>query len=401
MQKIRRLLLLPAALLAVCLFASGAAAAERETLCGVSCALSAADFGDEGLRGVFFTGVPSAEAGALRCGGRTVLPGDALCADALATLEFVPCCNERTETEVSYLPVTENGIGESQTLRFKIGSGKDEPPTAQDSSLETYKNIPNSGVLEATDPEGKPLQFTVASAPRRGTVELNPDGSYTYTPAKNKVGEDSFTFTATDPAGNVSKEATVNIKILKPADKLRFGDMEDDPDQFAALWLHSNGAYSGESVAGMTCFCPEKPVTRGEFLVMASKLTGLPPDDSGMASGFADEAETAAWMRPYIVSALRAGVISGTSTADGLVFRPAANLTGAEAAVILKNILRLPEVKDASAFPDDSTVPVWAEGAVSALSDAGVAIDCAASAEPVTRREAARLLYAACHISEE
>ena len=395
--KLRRCARLATTLAALGLLATAAAAAEREALCSADYRFSGADFcdADTQLTGIFVTETPPASIGSLRCGGRIVLPGDALCADALATLQFTPVCKEASEAVIGYLPVTDAGVGAAQTLKLRIASGKDEAPAAKDGTLETYKNIPNSGDLDASDPEGKALQYTLSSAPKRGTVELNPDGTYTYTPAKNKVGKDSFTFTATDPAGNVSNEATIQIEILKPADKLRYGDMSGDPDQFEALWLHGQGIFSGELIAGVPCFCPDKPVTRGEFLAMAAKLTGMEPDDAEMASGFADEAETPSWMRPYIVSALRSGVISGASSEHGLVFRPAANLTGAEAAVILRNILRLPDVKDAAAFPDESTVPAWAETAVSALSSAGVELDFSSCDAPVTRREAAKLLYSA------
>jgi len=390
--------LLVLAVVGACLTTAGAA--ERETVCRADCRFSSADFcdADTQLTGVFFTEVP--EEGTLRCGSRTIRPGDALCAGRLSSLQFVPSEECGREAEIRYLPVTGEGVGAVQTLKLKLPSGKDEAPTADDGTLETYKNIPNSGTLQAADPEGEALQYTLSSAPKRGTVELAADGTFTYTPAKNKVGKDSFTFTATDPAGNVSNEATVRIEILKPTDKLRYSDMSGDPDQFHAIWLHDRGVYSGEEVAGVRCFCPDKAVTRGEFLVMAAQLTGLEPDKTEMVSGFADEAETPEWMRPYIVSALRSGVITGSGSARGLVFRPAANLTGAEAAVMLQNILRLPEVQDAAAFPEDSTVPAWAEGAVSALSGAGVSMDCASCSEPVTRREAARLLYEACRLQE-
>ncbi|MFR8332989.1 MAG: Ig-like domain-containing protein [Oscillospiraceae bacterium] len=47
---------------------------------------------------------------------------------------------------------------------------------------------------------------------------MGEDGAFTHTPKKNKVGKDSFSFTATDEAGAVSNEATVTIEILKPLD---------------------------------------------------------------------------------------------------------------------------------------------------------------------------------------
>lgn len=390
-------LLATTVMLIVSLCTASTLAADRETLYNASYSFSAADFSDVDtqLTGIFITEVPSATIGTLCYGNRVIQAGDALPASALDALTLDPTCKSDREAVMGYLPVTSSGIGAPQTLTVSILSGKNDAPVAKDGKLETYKNIANTGTLEVTDAEGDKLQFDLTSAPKRGTVELNSDGTYTYTPNKNKVGKDSFNFTVTDAAGNVSNEATIKIEILKPVDKLTYSDMTGDPDHFAALWLHNKDIFSGESVADTTCFNPNKTVSRGEFLVMISSMIGLKPDDAEMTSGFSDESSTPQWMRPYIVSALRAGMISGVNSDDGLVFRPDANLTNAEAAVMLQNILQLPETKEASGFPEDSTVPAWAETAVDALSGAGIPVDYQNCTDSVTRREAARMLYAA------
>ena len=388
--------------LVMCLFATGTMAADREVRYQDNYCFTASDFcdADAQLTGIFVTEVPSATIGRIQYGNRVILPGDALPAEALSSLTLSPTCQADREAELCYLPITDSGVGAVQTLKVSILSGKNEAPVAKDASIETYKNVPNSGALEVSDPDGDKLQFDLTSAPKRGTVELSADGTFTYTPNKNKVGKDSFTYTVTDAAGNLSNEATVQIEILKPVDKLTYADMSGDPDQFTALWLRSNDMFAGETIAGVTCFCPDKSVTRGEFLVMMAKMTGLEPDDAEMTSGFADESATPQWMRPYIVSALRAGIISGVSSDDGLVFRPTASLTNAEAAVMLQNVLQLPETKEASAFSDDSAGPTWAETAVGALSNAGIPVDYENCLDTVTRRDAAKLLYAANQLRE-
>ena len=50
---------------------------------------------------------------------------------------------------------------------------------------------------------------------------LGEDGAFTYTPKKNKVGTDSFSFTVTMSRA-VSNEATVTIEILKPLDNTTY-----------------------------------------------------------------------------------------------------------------------------------------------------------------------------------
>jgi len=389
-------LLTATVLLVLCLFATGAAAADRETLCSSVYCFSQEDFAAAGdpLTGIFITDVPAAAVGRICYGSRVLCAGDALPVSALGALTLSPTGQEDSEAELGYLPVTASGVGEPQKLTVKISSGKNEAPTAKDGTLETYKNVANAGKLEAADPEQEKLRYDLTGAPKRGTVEIADDGTFTYTPAKNKVGKDSFTFTATDPAGNVSNAATICIEILKPESKQTYADMRGDTDQFTALWLKNTGLFAGENIAGTSCFCPDKVVTRGEFLVMVSRLTGLEPDDAKMTSGFADEAATPAWMRPYIVSALRAGVISGVSSDHGLVFRPDTAVTRAEAAVMLRNLLKLPSSEQAASFPDDAAVPAWAESAVSSLSNAGIPLDSTECMQSVTRRDAARMLYA-------
>lgn len=385
-----------------CILTTGAAAADRETLYNTQYCFSESDFvsNDAALTGIFVTDVPSATVGKVCYGTRVIRPGDVLPLETLGSLSLSPVCQSDREATLCYLPITENGLGQAQTVTIGITSGKNNPPIATGQTLQTYKNIANTGVLGVTDAENDQLTYSLTTAPKRGTVEIADDGTFTYTPNKNKVGKDSFAFTATDAAGNTSNEATVQIEILKPIDKLTYGDMHDDPNQFTALWMRSEGLFTGETIGGVTCFGPEKAVSRGEFLVMVSQLTGLKPDDAEQTSGFADEASTPHWMQPYIVSALRAGVISGLSSDEGLVFRPSADLTTAEASVILQNALKLPAAKKAAAFPADAAVPTWAESAVSALSEAGVPVDYAGCLDAITRRDAANLLYAVSQLND-
>ena len=55
------------------------------------------------------------------------------------------------------------------------------------------------GVLgNDTDPERNPLTAVVGTEPAHGTVALNPNGSFTYSPALNFAGTDIFSYTARD-----------------------------------------------------------------------------------------------------------------------------------------------------------------------------------------------------------
>lgn len=360
----------------------------------VSC-LSAEAFGEgsSALTGIFVSGVPASGVCEIRYGERRICAGDVLPASALAELTVAPSGTGACEGALYYRPIYSNGVGIAQELRFSLLSGKNKPPVAQDGSLETYKNISNTGTLCASDPDGDTMQFTLVREPKRGTVELHTDGTFTYTPLENKVGKDSFVYTATDAAGNVSNEACVKIKIVKPTDKAVYSDLPDAA-QYTAVWLREQGVYSGQLVDGHLCFAPDEAVSRGEFLVMCMGLLDMEPDEAMLTSGFADEPDTPAWMRPYIVAALRSGAISGASSEEGVVFRPADALTHAEAAVMVRGLFALPQPESTAVFSDasDSAVPVWAQDAVRALETAGLTLDMTEPEAPLTRLEAASVL---------
>jgi hypothetical protein len=62
---------------------------------------------------------------------------------------------------------------------------------------------------------GDPLRYDVAAQPAHGSVAVSGDTA-TYTPAPGFVGDDRFTYTATDVRGLVSSPATVTVKVLRP-----------------------------------------------------------------------------------------------------------------------------------------------------------------------------------------
>src|SRR4029079_352245 len=69
------------------------------------------------------------------------------------------------------------------------------------------------GVLaNDVDLDGDTLSAALLTGPAHGTVTLNADGSFTYRPAVNYNGADSFTYRATDPTGAWTS-ATVSLTV--------------------------------------------------------------------------------------------------------------------------------------------------------------------------------------------
>ena len=316
-------------------------------------------------------------------GSRVLQAGDILTAEQMGRMTYRSAATDTgCDAALEYLPIFADRVESVAVMSIAVIGKTDQAPVAEDSALETYRNLPNEGQLKVKDPEGQPLTYTVTRIPKRGDVVIREDGSFIYTPRKNKVGIDSFTYTATDPSGNVSREATVTVTVIKPSDAAQYPDTAGKSCRFAAEWMKNTGIFVSEKINGNGCFQPEKEVSRGEFLTMLAGVLDLPLEEDASFTGYADDAPQ--WLRPYLAAAMRSGLTTGWP--HGNQFLHDQPITGAEAAVMLQNALDL-AVQTVTA---DDVVPVWAQQAVSALSDHGICLDAAAN---LTRGAAAEVIY--------
>ena len=69
------------------------------------------------------------------------------------------------------------------------------------------------------DPESG-LTYKAEDAPKHGTVTVNPDGTYVYTPSTNFVGQDVFTYRAFDPEEPTRFRIATVIVLVQPKVKL-------------------------------------------------------------------------------------------------------------------------------------------------------------------------------------
>ena len=108
------------------------------------------------------------------------------------------------DSNVATVSITVNPVNDAPT------AANDAYSTNEDTALNIFAA---SGVLaNDTDPEGDPLTAALVDGPAHGTLTLNPNGSFTYTPAANYSGPDSFTYRANDGAA-ASNVATVSITV--------------------------------------------------------------------------------------------------------------------------------------------------------------------------------------------
>ena len=384
-------LLCLACLAGLCLQVSAA-----ETDCDAVYCFGAEDFAqtDETLAGICITQLPDPATGTAMLGNRILRKGDILTADQVAQMTFLPLLTQQdTQAQLCYLPIYENRVDRAATMTLSIRGKEDKAPVAQDFTIETYKNLPNQAVLKVNDPEGQSMTFSLIRPPKRGQVEIAADGTFTYTPKKNKVGVDSFVYTATDPAGNVSRQATVTIQILKPTDSRLYQDTAGSLYRFEAEWLRNTGLFTGETLAGQLCFQPEKAVSRGEFLTMAVKALDVPLTETANSTLPSD---TPQWLRPYMTAAQRSGLLEGLPLQNDQ-FCPDQAITGAEAALILQNALDLTigsTALETVSIAED--VPDWATASVTVMS--AYQLDMAWNG-PLNRAQCAHILYEATELA--
>ncbi|MEP4149385.1 MAG: retention module-containing protein [Halioglobus sp.] len=160
-------------------------------------------------------------------GTLTFAPGQTTLTVTVVTLE--DDLVESTEDEFVMLSNADNAVIADPEGIVRI-IDNDEPPVVQTNNppdavndgFSTEVNTPVSGNVlpNDSDPDNDPLTVTGNTQPANGTVTVNPDGSFTYTPNENFDGSDSFQYTITDGEGG-SDTATVNIVVTdEPVDLL-------------------------------------------------------------------------------------------------------------------------------------------------------------------------------------
>ena len=339
---------------------------------------------ESGLAGICITRLPEKRQGTVMLGSRVLRPGDVLTAQQVGEMTFAANSAQADCTAaIGYLPMFANGLAGEATMTLSIRGRENQAPIAEDCAFETYKNLEVTGQLKVRDPEGQEMTFTLTRQPKRGTIQIQPDGSFTYTPKKNKVGVDSFTFTATDPAGKISREATVTVSIIKPTDARQYSDTVGKTCRFAAEWMKNTGIFVGENVGGSPCFSPDKTVTRGEFVTMLVKALDIPTDMDLTETGYADAPD---WLKPYLAAAIRSGLTEDLTAGDS--FSPGEPVTAEDAAAMLCSALGLTACEQSVLSPQENAAATALEIAM----QNGFELT---SGQTLTRSDCAQILYQA------
>ena len=181
---------------------------------------------------------------------------------------------------------------ESDPSRLVTIEAKNEPPAAlgdtYSTSEDTALSVPAPGVLANDGDRDSPLtlaaQVVTGTGPSHGTLRLNADGSFTYTPAENYHGADSFTYRAT--SGAIALSATVTITVTPVNDApVAVGDsattLEDIPVPVSVLGNDTD--IDGDTLTALVASGPTKgTLTPG----VAGVFTYTPAPNSNGSDSF-------------------------------------------------------------------------------------------------------------------
>ena len=213
------------------------------------------------------------------------------------TFTFIPLVN----TDGELVEVT---LQDVVTLRYTVQEGGDinylmfcpvrllnRCPSATGDSLAVAQGGTVNFQLQASDPDGNALAYSIAAAPAKGIVTVNTQtGAASYTPNAGACGTDSFTFTAND-GKCTSASATVNVAIRDvtppvitcPADLACVKATSND----GAVVNYLVSASDGCSLASLVCVPPPGstfPVGSTMVTTTRLKISAL-PQNSLRASG--------------------------------------------------------------------------------------------------------------------
>ncbi|MDG0991521.1 MAG: Ig-like domain-containing protein, partial [Luminiphilus sp.] len=165
--------------------------------------------------------------------------GGTVVANPDGTFTYTPANNFTGTDTFSYTISDGNGGEDTATVTIQVGSPPPpSPPDAVDDSATTAEDTAVTFSLTAndTDPDGDldVSTVTIVSGPSNGSLQVNADGSVTYTPNADYNGADIFTYTVADALGQTSNVATVNLQVSSQREVAAFTDNWVNGVEYAA-----------------------------------------------------------------------------------------------------------------------------------------------------------------------
>ncbi|RYF78951.1 MAG: tandem-95 repeat protein, partial [Comamonadaceae bacterium] len=141
--------------------------------------------------------------------------------------------------------------GQGGTVQVPVAvtvNAVNDAPTGTATPATTNEDQPVNGMVVGTDVDGDTLSYAVTTPATNGTVTIDPaTGAYTYTPALNFNGSDTFTVTISDgQGGTVQVPVSVTVSAVNDAPTGTAAPATTNEDQPV------NGTVAGTDVDGDT-----------------------------------------------------------------------------------------------------------------------------------------------------
>ena len=248
-----------------------------------------------------------------------------------------------------------DGTDAGATATASATAANSVPLVAADSyaiATGTTLNVPAPGVLgNDTDPDSDVLGATVLTGPAHGTLTLNSNGSFTFTPDAGYIGPDAFTYSASD--GELLATGSVSLQV-EPAGTIEIAGLPATSPEGTPLtavstltgasltyaWtVYKNGQPFATGTAASVSFTPDD---NGSYRVLLTipgagsaeqtvEVTNVPPTNvivsgplsaaRGQTVTFAGSASDPAGVNDpltYAWAVYKAGASDPTATGTGL-----------------------------------------------------------------------------------
>ncbi|MFN3859602.1 MAG: tandem-95 repeat protein [Caulobacter sp.] len=200
-------------------------------------------------------------------------------------------------TDVFTYQVTEAGAVRTATLTINVINENDAPVTGVGgATLAEDGSYDGSLAGLASDEDGDALTFGLFGGPANGVLDLNPDGTFTYTPNSDFFGEDGFFYTVSDGNGgatlgyfsltvegvNDAPEAPdFSTTLAEDSEGVQIPVLNGgDPDGDAISVTHVNGIELGEDGVevdgGLVTRVTEGPHAGELFFTPSADYSGVP-----------------------------------------------------------------------------------------------------------------------------
>jgi hypothetical protein len=141
--------------------------------------------------------------------------------NANGTITYTPTANYNGADSFTYRVSDGSLNSNTATVSINVTAVNDAPTAVDDffsTDFDTLLNIAANNGVQANDSDvdGDTLTTALVSGPYNGTLNLNSDGSFNYTPNAGYFGDDSFTYSVSD--GTLTQQATATITVNGSAD---------------------------------------------------------------------------------------------------------------------------------------------------------------------------------------